>query len=61
MSNDPHWIEHAIKHRGALHQALGIPQGQTIPAKKVESAEQSSNPTLSHEAHLAETLKKLHH
>lgn len=61
MASDPLWIEHMHMRKGALHQALGIPQGQTIPAKKVESAAQSSNPTLSHEAHLAETLKKLHH
>lgn len=25
------WIQKAIKHKGALHRALGIKQGQKIP------------------------------
>ncbi len=54
-----HFIQSAIKHPGALHRELGVPQGQTIPAKKVEQAAHSSNPTLAKRARLAETLKRL--
>lgn len=30
------WIKGAIKHPGGLHRALGVPQGQTIPADMME-------------------------
>lgn len=53
------FIQHAIKRPGALHRALHVPQGQKIPAKKVESAAHSSNPRLAHEARFAEELKGL--
>lgn len=53
------WIKGAIKHPGALHRVLGVPQGETIPAKKVEQAAHSSDPTLARRARLAETLKKI--
>lgn len=55
-----HWIAGAIKRPGALHRALGVPQGQPIPAGKLEKAAHSSNPRLRHEAQLAETLKGMH-
>jgi hypothetical protein len=54
-----HFIKKAIKHPGALHRKLHVPQGQKIPAAKVESAAHSTNPTLRHEAQFAETLKGL--
>lgn len=54
------WISGAIKHKGALHRELGVPQGQKIPAAKVEQAAHSSNPILAQRARLAETLKSLH-
>ena len=54
------WISGAIKHPGALHRSLGVPQGQKIPEKKIEKAEKSSNPTLRKRAILAETLKNMH-
>ena len=54
------WIKGAIKHPGALHRDLGVPQGQKIPAAKVETATKSSNPTLRRRAILAQTLKKMH-
>ena len=57
MSN---WIKGAIKHPGALHKSLGVPQGEKIPAKKLEKAAHSDNPTLAKRARLAETLKTLH-
>jgi hypothetical protein len=52
-----HWIAGAIKHKGALHRQLGVPEGQKIPAAKIESASHSSNPTLAKRANLAKTLK----
>lgn len=54
------WIQGAIKHPGALHRQLGVPQGQKIPATKLEKASHSSNPTLRRRANLAKTLKKMH-
>ena len=49
------WIKGAIKHPGALHRELGVPQGQKIPAAKVAAAAHSSNPILAQRARLAET------
>jgi len=54
------WIKGAIKHPGALHKSLGVPEGEKIPAKKLTKAAHSDNPTLAKRARLAETLKKLH-
>lgn len=53
------WIQKAIKHPGALHRELGVPQGDKIPAQKLAKAEKSSNPKLRKRAKLAETLKHL--
>ena len=53
------WIKKAIKHPGKLHRELGVPEGKKIPAKKLEKAEHSKNPTIRREANLAKTLKKL--
>lgn len=50
-----HWIQGAIKHPGALHRELGVPQGQKIPAKKLAAARHSKNPTLRRRANLART------
>jgi hypothetical protein len=54
------WIAEAIKHPGALHKSLHVPAGEKIPAKKLEKATHSGNPTLARRARLAETLRKLH-
>jgi hypothetical protein len=54
------WIQSAIKHPGALHKALHVPEGEKIPAKKLEKAKHSDNPKLAKRARLAETLKGLH-
>ena len=51
------WIAGAIKHKGALHRELGVPQGKKIPAKKLAAAAKSSNPTERTRANLAKTLK----
>ena len=53
------WIQGAIKHKGALHKALGVPEGKKIPEKKLKKAEHSKSPLLRRRANLAETLKKL--
>jgi len=54
------WIKGAIKHPGALHEQMGVPQGQKIPAKKLAAAA-SKGGKLGQRARLAETLKGLHH
>ena len=54
------WISSAIEHPGALRKSLHVPEGKNIPAKKLEKATHSDNPTLAKRARLAETLKKLH-
>jgi hypothetical protein len=54
------WIQGAVKHTGALHKALHVPAGEKIPAKKLTKAEHSKNPHLAKQAHLAETLKRMH-
>lgn len=54
------WIQGAIKHPGALHKELGVPEGKKIPASKLKKAEHSKNSTERKRAHLAETLKKMH-
>jgi hypothetical protein len=46
----------AVKHPGALHRALGVPEGQRIPAAAIKKAERSRNPTLRKRAFLAETF-----
>jgi hypothetical protein len=51
------WIAGAIKHPGALHRKLGVPQGQKIPEKKLAKAAKSSNPTTRRQAALAKTLR----
>jgi len=33
-------------HKGRLHAALGVPQGQKIPKHKIEIAKSSSNPKI---------------
>jgi hypothetical protein len=61
MADKKKWIQGAIKHPGALHKSLGVPEGKKIPTAKLKKAEHSKNPTTAKRAHLAETLKKMHH
>jgi len=56
-----HWIAGAVEKPGALHKEMGVPEGQTIPEKKLATAANSSNPLLAKRARLAETLKGFHH
>lgn len=55
-----HWIQEAIKHRGALHRQLGVPIGKKIPAGKLHAVAQQGG-KLGKRARLAETLKGLSH
>lgn len=56
------WIQEALSKKGShgkLHRKLGIPEGKKIPESKIKSAEKKGG-KLGKEAHLAETLKKMH-
>ncbi len=50
------WIQGAIKKPGALHEELGVPQGQKIPADKLAKATKAGG-KLGQRARFAETLK----
>jgi hypothetical protein len=54
------WIANAVKNHGALHRALGVPEGEKIPEDKLEAAANSRNPKIRREAALAKTLKGFH-
>lgn len=56
------WIAGAIKHPGALHAQLGVPQGKKIPAATLNAAAKKGG-TLGKRARLAKTLKGfgMHH
>ena len=50
------WIKGAIKHPGALHRDLGVPEGQKIPEGKLNAAA-SEGGKVGQRARLAKTLK----
>lgn len=52
------WIKGAIKKPGALRKELGVPEGKTIPAKKLAAAAKKPG-KIGQRARLAETLKKM--
>lgn len=52
------WIKGAIKHPGALHADLGVPQGQKIPTGKLAAAAKRPG-KVGQRARLAKTLKKM--
>ena len=60
MKDGGKWVQGAVKHPGALRAELKVPEGETIPAKKLAKAARSENPTLRKRAVLAETFKKFH-
>lgn len=47
--------------KGALHEELGVPEGEKIPESKLDSAAHSTNPTLRRRAVLDKTMKGWHH
>ena len=56
------WIQKALSKKGSkgkLHRELGVPEGEKIPAKKLEKAEHSKSPTIRKQVNLAKTLKKM--
>lgn len=57
----PHFIQSMHMDKGALHAELHVPQGQDIPAKKMNAAENSQNPLERKRAVLAKTLMGMHH
>lgn len=52
------FIAGAIKHPGALHRELGVPQGQKIPQGKVQAAAKKGG-KLGQRARFALTLHKI--
>lgn len=48
-------------HKGALHSALGVPQGTDIPKDKLAQAQSSSNPHVAAMANLAHTMSGWKH
>lgn len=53
------FIQKAIKHPGALHKELGVPQGKKIPESKVKAAAKKGG-KLGQRARFAEVLKGMH-
>lgn len=53
------WIKGAIKKPGALHEDLGVPKGQKIPAAKLAAAAAKKTGKVGQRARLAQTLKKM--
>ena len=47
--------------KGGLHRALGIPEGETIPADRLEAAKNSKNSHVAHMANFAGTMKGFSH
>lgn len=58
MAKKKKWIQKAIKRPGALHRALGIPQGKPIPKSKLIEAAKKKG-WLGRAARLAKTLRKI--
>ena len=68
LINEKNWIADAIKKPGALHKKLNVPEGEKIPAskinKKLKTLRKKENKTpaetkLQRELNLAKTLKKI--
>lgn len=45
-------------HKGLLHRKLGVPEGQKIPASKLNKALKSKSPALREEANFARNAKE---
>ena len=54
-----HWIAGAIKHPGALHRELGVPQGKKIPQSKLNKAAKAGGKE-GKRARLAKVLERMH-
>lgn len=53
------WIAGAIKHPGALHRQLHVPDGKKISVERLKKAAHSEDKKLRARANLALTLRKL--
>lgn len=51
------WMKGAVKHPGALHKELGVPEGKKIPAGKINAAAKKGG-KLGQRARLAKTFAK---
>ena len=47
--------------KGGLHRALGVPEGEKIPAAKVAAARHSSNAHVANMANFAHTMSGFKH
>ena len=47
--------------KGGLHRALGVPEGETIPADKLAKARNSKNAHVAHMANFAHTMGGFSH
>lgn len=47
--------------KGGLHRALGVPESESIPAKKLEAARNSENGHVRKMAEFAHTMKSWKH
>lgn len=61
MKKGGKFIQGMHMEHGALHRQLGIPEGEKIPAERLEKAAHSDNPLLAKRARTAEMLKGLSH
>jgi len=53
------WMKSAFsKHEGKLHKRLHVPEGEKIPASKLDEASHSSDTSLKREAVLAKTARR---
>lgn len=48
-------------HKGALHRALGVPEGQKLGAGRISSALHSKSPSVRRMAASAKGLTAMHH
>lgn len=52
------WIQKAVKKPGQLHKDLGVPQGEKIPAAKINAAAKKPG-KVGQRARFAKTMKEL--
>lgn len=59
MAHKEKWMQEAVpeSHKGKLHRALHVPEGEKIPAEKLAEAKHSSNPHVRKMAVLAGTFR----
>jgi predicted O-methyltransferase YrrM len=62
-SKYPPGLHRALSHlrKGGLHRALGVAEGEKIPAAKLAAAKNSKDPHVAHMARFAETLEGFDH